>query len=45
MIEALCGVSAAKTLEFVGFGEMHLGYDASHMWCERQQTTGISRVW
>ena len=27
MIDAFCGVSAAKTLEFLGFGEMHLVYD------------------
>ena len=44
-IEALCGVSAAKPYEFLGFGEMHLFFDWSLMWCECSQTTWIPKVW
>ena len=45
LIEALCGVSADKANEFLGFGEMDLLYDWSLGWCECQQTIGIPRVW
>ena len=45
MIEALCGVSAGKLKDFLGFGEMHLVYDWSLVWCECRQPIGIIRVW
>ena len=39
------GVNAAKTYEFLGFGEMHLVHYRALIWCQRSQAIGILMVW